>query len=1003
MWYHTAFENPVRLTIAPSTARETLVTATRILDHLAKELSVDAEHIRAVFEMVDAGLSAPFIGRFRRQASGGLSESQIRRLQFRRGELEELDRRRATILRNLEQQGVDQRYRDEIERCMDRFELEDLFVPHRRPEPEVQLALDRGLGGLADKLIEQVPRSQRRGQKAAEGGAAEEAEAAEGETAPQPAAEEPSASATEVAAGVQPEASSESTGEEVAPQSSVSASVSAQPSEESIPQPGHRVEVATDAPAGEEPSGQESTDQQGSSEQAPAGGSGDASGTASGEGSPKTGAAKTPPHQDAALIGGLHVTITPEVARVCEPFVNPDRGVHTDAEALSGAVRILSDRLGRNAALRTTTRRMLRSRGILVAKPLVSEAKAGRHKPLLKFKKPQRQVQGHSLLAIRQAQKERILGTSITIDPKLILPKVRAVFGRHTRPEFDALLNDIAMQALQARLLPVVEADVRLELKERGDQEALRFLSQHLRQVLLTPPHGRHPVAGIDVNARGDWTVAVLAEDGTVQARARIEVGEKDAAALAAELTPLLEEQRVLLCAVGHGKGPRKAVPKLREALAATGLGTVVTLVNEAGLSSYANSELARTELPETSVPERMAISLGRRVQDPMAELLKVDPRHLGLGGEQGLVSKANARRVFDETIESCVAHTGCDLNLVPLSVLSRVPGLDRQTAERLIEAREKQPFETREQLRADGLLTEAQWTSAIAFLRLPHSPLPFDRTSLHPELYPLAARILESTGQSVEECLGRPGVTKGLRRAAFDVDEATWRDLMREFSQPGRDPRPRLRRPELLAPQTDPVRLSEGRVIEGIVTNVTSFGAFVDVGLEADAMVHISEISSRYVRDARELLSIGQLIRARILPPKGSRMALSLKNVPRPERRRPAGEGRSGGGRRRGGARRGEERPKNLGRGAIIGGGGRRRGGPGRGGPRRGGSDRLTREEREDLERVNRASQEAGYNPFAKFFKKDEPQPEPAGPEATPKTGAVDSGASGEKSGEKS
>jgi uncharacterized protein len=352
---------------------------------------------------------------------------------------------------------------------------------------------------------------------------------------------------------------------------------------------------------------------------------------------------------------------------------------------------------------------------------------------------------------------------------------------------------------------------------------------------------------------------------------------------------------------------------------------------------------------------------------------------------------------MFSETVESCTAHVGCEVNHAPLSFLSNVPGLDEGVALKLMERRGERPFESREELRSVGLLSEAQWTTAAAFLRVKGSSEPLDATTLHPEQYDLARRVVESAGGTIEDSLGRPGITKGLRRTDFAVEEHTWRDLMRELWHPGRDPRPRLFRPELLDPGADPVTLTRGRVVEGVVANVASFGAFVDIGLPTDAMVHVSEISRRYVRDARELVSVGQSVRAVIKEARGQRLSLSVKDAPEPARegRRGGGPGRKGG---RGGPRdRDRERPSIPVRAAqsrrdgLAGAGGRDgrgrgkgrgKGRPGEGrpgggrsgggrGPGRGG-DRRRRDEEfvhpEDLKSV--AGEAAGYNPFASFFK---------------------------------
>lgn len=990
------------------------MTAQPILETLAKEFSTDVPSVQAVFEMIDAGLSAPFIGRFRRARTGAMSEIHVRRIQRRREELQELDRRRGTIVRALERiEDLPAKALDDVRSCMDRFELEDLYVPFRRPEPEVQLALDRGLGALADLIVEPVPREKRPKKDAQDKGdqqkdaepeaqAADESAAAEAPAAEAPAADEGASAEAAPEAAAEPSAPEsgddgagddgmgdvpkelahdaelpEEKNEGEAADAPEAAPAEAPAAEEAAP--------AAEAPAEESAPAEAAAEQPApAAEEAPA-----AEAPAAAAPATEAPAAAAPAAQPAPAPQPEPIVVTPELSKLCAPFVDPDKGVHTESEALAGAVRILSDRVGRDARLRGHVRRVMRKKGILRVRAIVDEKKAGRHKNLLKLKAPLRQLQGHKLTAIRQAQKERVINTFIELEPKEVMGRVRATLGKHTRPEFDALLEDIARKALAQRLLPVVEEDIRLEIKERCDAEALRFVQSHLRQLLLTPFFGRVPVAGLDVSAKGDMTFAFLDGDGRVLADAKVEVGEKDDAALGAEIAQLVDQHGPEAIAAGSGKSARPAAHRVRTALRAAGREMAVMIVNDAGATSYANGPRARVELEGVSIGTRLAVSMGRRLQDPMAEFLKVDPKQLGLGPEQRLVSKANLKRVLDEAVASAVAFVGCDFDTVPRSVIEHLPGLDEESAKRLADKRDAGEIESREQIRAEGILTEAQWASVAAFLRIRRSPEPLDRTSLHPEQYQLARQLLESAGGSVEESLGRPGATKGLRRQNFEVDEFTWRDLMRELSFPGRDPRGRNRSPEFISENTDPIRLQAGRVIEGVVTNVASFGAFVDVGRKQDAMLHISEIATRYVRDARELLSIGQSVRARIVDGSSSRIALSLKDVPAPE-----GEGGSGGGGgRRGGGRRSRRGGRGRGRGrgeaeqpkgpagriwrrdgaaGAATSSSRRGGARGRGGPRRGGSDRFDRGERVDLRKLNEREQMPANNPFRKLFKKD-------------------------------
>jgi len=999
------------------------VTAEPILGTLAKEFSTDVPSVQAVFEMLDAGLSAPFIGRFRRARTGALSETHVRRLARRREELVELDRRRATILRAMERvEDLPEGALERVRNCMDRFELEDLYVPYRRPEPEVQLALDRGLGALADKIVAPVPRSERM-RSAGEGDATpvgEDAAGSDAQASPEAdtqASPEADAQASTEASAVAdtesgPGASADAPASEDADASSPADTAPAETAS-ADPAPADTASAATTPDSAAAPAADAAATATDAADAAPASADADASPDAAPDpaAAPTAEPAKdtesaptertieaTPPETKASggsppaaplEAGPVQPEVTPALARLCAPFVDPDKGVHTESEALAGAVRILSDRVGRDAALRGFVRKTMRKKGVLRARALVDEKKAGRHKALLKLKTPIRQLQGHKLTAIRQAQKERAINTFVELDPKEVLTRVRTVLGKHTAPEFDALLEDVARQALAQRLLPVVEEDIRLEIKERSDAEATRFLGSHLRQILLTPFFGRLPVCGVDVSAKGDLALAFVDEHGGLAHEARIEVGEKDDAALGAEFAGLLDQHAAEAFAVGSGKAARAAGQKVRAALRAAQRDLPVMVVNDAAATSYANGPRARQELAEASIPTRVAVTLGRRLQDPMGELLKVDAKQLGIGAEQRLVSKANLRRLLDDAVASAVALVGCDFDTAPRSVIEHLPGLGEESAKRLADKRDAGEIESREQIRAEGILSEAEWVSVAAFLRIRRSPEPLDRTSLHPEQYGLARQLLEAAGGSVEDSLGRPGATKGLRRQAFEVDEYTWRDLMRELSFPGRDPRGRNHAPDFISEATDPIRLQPGRVLQGVVTNVASFGAFIDVGLARDAMVHISQIATRYVRDARELLSVGQVVSARIVESNSKRLALSLKEVPREE-----SEGGAGGPRRRGGARRGrgrggrgrgqrDETPKGPASriwrrdGAAGAATASRRGGARRGGgPRRGGGfDRGPRDERVDLKKINAESKQPSNNPFADFFKKgDEP-----------------------------
>lgn len=975
------------------------MSAAAIVETLAKELSVGIEHAQRVFELLQAGHKAPYIARYRRAEVGDLTDGSIRRFARRLKQFEELEKRRASLLRSVQEQSKGEPVPDEllqaVQSCMDRFELEDQFLPHRRPEPEVQLAIDRGLAPLADALVASQPR----------GTPGLELEDGPG-AAPASGTPAPSEVLNGAASEPAPEAEAEAHAPEEVDESTL-AEHEAEPGPESVA-----------ASPGE-----------------PASGEGAAStpeGAGGGEGASERAHSAPDPFQPRPVFHPAHIDLSPQLARLCAQHVNPDRGVHTEQQALEGAMRILSDRLGRNPDLRTRLRRLLRKHARVGARALVEEGRLGKNRSLLRVNVPLRQLQGHRLIALRQAQAQRQLALVLTVDERVVLPQVRSALGRRIHPAYASVADEVARQALHLRLLPMIEDDVRNELRERADEEAIRLVAQHLRQILLTPPAGPRPAAGVHVDAKGDWLVFVVGADGQPQGNEiKLEASTLALPELAQKLNEAMRGTGVNTLAVSCGKNARPGLLKLRAALELLQVEAVVVPVNDAGLASYANSEPARAELGAFTPPAREAIGLARRFQDPLLEFLKVEPRNLGLGREQAVISKAALRRVVHDTLESCVAHVGCDLNQAPVHFLRHVPGLNFELAKKLVERRAERPFGSREELRTENLLDDLAWVDSIGFLRVRDSSEPLDSTALHPEQYDLARRVILQGGASVEESLGQRDAARGLRRVDFEVDEGTWRDLVREVAHPGRDPRPRQFFPRLLAPETDPKSLQKDQVVEGVVSNVASFGAFVDFGPEKDAMVHVSEISSHYVRDARVLLSIGQVVRARVLDASGPRPELSLKNVPdfrrgagaprRPERG-PREEGAAVGAesspeRRDRAGRRGPRRNAEGGEtwpdfqpvlrgartrrdGLVTGSGadGKKRGGGGRGAReggsfgggsgRPGGSRGRTGAGREeyDADAVRRASRPTGtYNPFAGFFKEKKPaESGPSGGEAS-------------------
>jgi uncharacterized protein len=965
------------------------VTASLIVATLAKEFALPLESAGFLVKSLSAGLMPPYLGRFARAHGGLAQEGLVRRFVQRLEELEDLDRRRGTIVRTLEgAPGVPERVLEMARTTVDRNVLEDLYLPYRTPEPEVQLALDRGLGHLADELARSLTKAER-GEK---GGAHAEGEHDAAGEAHDDLAGDEDAHGEAAAANAGDEAGAHDDG-------------------------AHEPLVEPDAGEGHDES----------------------------EGGHAPAAHAEPHHAEQAQAHAANTAIepplefTPELARVCEAYVKPDRDVHTDRDALEGAMRILADRLGRDTALRAQLRMLMRRHAVLEVRPGSNEERQKRYKALFKVQQPVRQIQGSRLLNLRMAQRDRAVHLSFDVDARRVLPKLEKALARRADPRFAGVLAVVAWRAWMRRLRPVLEEDLRMDLKVRADEEATRLVIGQVRQLLLAPTLGPRPVAGLDIDARGDFTIAVVDQRGApVGPEVKIAASTVDDFGLAEQLGAALRPNDVRWVALAAGRGTRDALTRVRRAVASLGADATVTVVNDAGLSAYANSESARKELEGFPVPARVAISLARRLQDPMAELLELDTRHWGIGLGTGLLTKAAAKRVLAHAIEACVCTVGVPIERAKLALLVHLPGVDAAKAAKILELRNAGSLKSRADLQSCGLFDETGYRNVAAFIRFPDSPEPLDRSSLHPEQYELARSLIAATGRPMHEVYTRSGGLKGVKRADHGVDEATWRDLVREIGYPGRDPRLRLFPPRLLAPGTTSDQLAKDQVVEGIVTTVTNFGAFIDIGADKEGLVHVSRVSDRFVRDAREVLSVGQVVRALVLDPSAQRIGLSLRGVPEPERverpergprrfergdrgergERGPREGQGGGERRGAGAGGGRGRrapaaegqpagawpePQRLtrvakvrrdgmpGKGGDRAGGGRGGGGGGRGGPGGGGGGRggvqvrgpgrgkadpesAGMGGREDVAALTK--QKSGHNPFASFFKgKDEPE----------------------------
>lgn len=671
---------------------------------------------------------------------------------------------------------------------------------------------------------------------------------------------------------------------------------------------------------------------------------------------------------------------------VAAGFADPDRGVADVAAALDGARAILIERFAEDADLIGTLREQMWSRGRLVSRVRDGQETAGaKFADYFDFAEPYPKLPSHRILAMFRGEKEGVL--ELTMDPEAegdadaaTGPSryEAAVAGRfgisdQGRPA-DKWLADTVRWAWRTRILIHLGADLRMRLWQVAEEEAVRVFATNLRDLLLAAPAGARATMGLDPGLRTGVKVAVVDATGKVVATDTIYPHEprRQWDASLHTLATLAAAHGVELIAIGNGTASRET-DKLAGDLIKRHpeLKLTKVVVSEAGASVYSASAYASQELPGLDVSLRGAVSIARRLQDPLAELVKIDPRSIGVGQYQHDLSEVKLSRSLDAVVEDCVNAVGVDVNTASAPLLTRVSGIGAGLAENIVLHRDANgPFRTRAELKKVPRLGPKAFEQCAGFLRIPGGDDPLDSSSVHPEAYPVVRRILSSTGQDLRGLIGRSAILRGLRATDF-VDETfglpTVTDILAELEKPGRDPRPEFRTATFVEGVEKIGDLTPGMVLEGVVTNVAAFGAFVDVGVHQDGLVHVSAMSHTFVKDPRDVVKSGDVVKVRVLDVDVPRKRISL--TLRLDDEAPAGGGRPAGGdgrRDRGGqggaAPRAGGQGRGQGRGGQGGGGqrgdrGASRGGqqqrPGRGG---GGSAPLNDAMAEALRRAGLA-----------------------------------------------
>jgi uncharacterized protein len=596
-------------------------------------------------------------------------------------------------------------------------------------------------------------------------------------------------------------------------------------------------------------------------------------------------------------------------------FVAPDRDVADVDAALAGARDICAERIADSSDARALVRAALGERGIVEAKK-VKDKRAERTKfdDYHDYSEPLRRLPAHRYLAMCRGENEEVLRVQVRIDdaPRLSLAIERAA-GVVARSPWCGELRQAVADALDRLLVPRAVAELRSDLKDRADREAVEVFAQNLRQLLLSPPFGSQAVLGIDPGQRTGCKCVVVDATGKVLVHDTIYLVQGEAKIEAARrvVARLVNDHAVQAVAVGNGTHGRETEAFVREVLAAHQLaGVIVVSVNEAGASVYSASDVARAEFPELDVSLRGAISIARRLQDPLAELVKIDPKSIGVGQYQHDVRETLLSQKLDDTVEDCVNHVGVELNTASAPLLARVAGVGPKLAQAIVQHRERHgAFKRRDDLHAVRGLGPKTFEQAAGFLRVRDGAHPLDRSAVHPERYPLVERMARDLGREVVELIGNAELHKRLDRQRYlegEVGAFTLDDILCELLKPGRDPRSSFEAPRFRDDVRSLADLALGMELEGVVTNVTDFGAFVDVGVKQDGLVHISELADRFVRHPREVVELGQKLRVRVISVDRERGRIGLSA--RKEARR-GDEGARGGREPR---RRPDDPPKN-------------------------------------------------------------------------------------------
>lgn len=588
----------------------------------------------------------------------------------------------------------------------------------------------------------------------------------------------------------------------------------------------------------------------------------------------------------AAIIFAQMSSKTP-VLRIAAGYIDPEKGVNTEEEALAGAMDIIAEEVSDNAEYRKALRETIFRNAMIVSAARKEEDSV--YRMYYDFREPVSKIANHRILAVNRGEKEEFLQVKIDVDSALCLAYLKDRTVKNTNPEMAGYV-EAAVEGSYSRLIfPSLERDIRNQLTETAQEQAMKVFAENLRNLLLQPPVKDRVVLGLDPAYRTGCKIAVVDETGKVLAttviyptppQSKIEEAKS-------KLKQLIEKHKVDIISIGNGTASKESELFVVDLLKEIDRKVYYMVVSEAGASVYSASKLGAEEFPEFDVALRSAVSIARRLQDPLAELVKIDPKAIGVGQYQHDMNQKRLDESLGGVVEDCVNNVGVDLNTASAPLLSYISGISSAIAKNLVEYREENgKFKSRNEIKKVKKLGNKTFEQCAGFLRITDGDNILDNTSVHPESYTAAEKLLKKMGYTLSDVSG-----KSLRELDKKVEQngrikvaeelgiglPTLKDIVNELLKPGRDPRDELPKPIL---HTDVLHLEDlkaGMVLTGTVRNVADFGAFVDIGVHQDGLVHISQLADRFVRNPMEVVAVGDIVKVRVIEVDAERKRISL------------------------------------------------------------------------------------------------------------------------------